>query len=104
MKKRIKLQKVLLDIADEQSLSLYYQPPANVKMSYPCIVYEPIDGRTIYADNRVYVNQIQYQVTLITKNPDPEAFDAILNGIPYGSFRNKTVVDNLHNFVFYCYE
>lgn len=104
MKKRIDLQKELLDISNDYNLSVYYQPPSNSKMSYPCIVYEPVDASTNYADNGPYINHIRYQVTLITKDPDPESFEALLNRLPYGSFRNKTTSENLHNFVFYCYK
>jgi|1185.fasta_scaffold53099_3 hypothetical protein len=56
---------------------VYFQPPDDVDMIYPAIVYERARANTAHADNRPYTVTKQYQLTLITQNPDDTAFDAI---------------------------
>jgi hypothetical protein len=68
MAPRLELQTVLEDLLG--SSNVYFQPPANVKMVYPCIVYKRDTGRTQFADNNPYRNTLRYQVTVIDRNPD----------------------------------
>jgi hypothetical protein len=57
--------------------NVYFQPPDDVQMVYPAIVYERARANTAHADNRPYTVTKQYQLTLITHDPDDPAFDAI---------------------------
>ena len=47
----------------------YFQPPSNVSMGYPCIVYELDRIVKKRADNGIYLKTRRYQVKLITKEP-----------------------------------
>jgi hypothetical protein len=49
---------------------VYFQPPNNVAMVYPCIVYQRDYGDTMFAGNKPYVHTVRYQVTVIAKDPD----------------------------------
>ena len=60
------------------STNVYFQPPETIRMQYPCIVYTRRNIETIRADNRNYLSNIQYDITLISRDPDePVLFDLI---------------------------
>lgn len=52
------------------SRNVYFQPPATVRMTYPCFVYERSSGLSHMADNGTYNYRQAYNVTYITKDPD----------------------------------
>lgn len=68
MASRLELQSLLESILG--SRNVYFQPPANVRMSYPAIVYERIDIPVTHADDRPYLLSTVYQVVVIDPNPD----------------------------------
>ena len=49
MRSRLELQTLLEDLLE--STNVYYQPPENLKMEYPCIRYYKDDIRGDYADD-----------------------------------------------------
>lgn len=51
---------------------VYFQPPENIKLGYPCIIYSRDGGETEFADDRPYTHTTRYSVTVIDKNPDSE--------------------------------
>lgn len=60
------------------STNVYFQPPETIRMQYPCIVYTRRDIETIRADNRNYLSNVRYDITLISRDPDePVLFDLI---------------------------
>lgn len=78
---------------------VYYQPPQNIRLSYPCCIYSLDDINKYYANNKSYNNISRYSVTLITKDPEDPAVD-LLSDLMYSSFDRHFVNDNLHHFVF----
>ena len=54
------------------SENVYYQPPANLRMKYPCICYKLEKIRSLKADGRVYRQTFHYSVTVIDTKPDSE--------------------------------
>lgn len=52
------------------SKNVYFQPPPNVRMKYPCIVYEPQAMATEHADNQPYTFFDRYRVIYIDQDPD----------------------------------
>lgn len=98
MNDRLELHSELVSVMGDRPV--YFQPPMNVHMSYPCIVYS-LDGLTTYhANNSGYRRLNDYLVTLITKDPEDPLFDAILDSIDYVSFDRHYVADNLHHYSF----
>jgi hypothetical protein len=73
MAPRAQLQALLEAIVSH----VYFQPPDDVGMVYPAIVYERARANTAHANNRPYIVTKQYQLTLITEDPDDVAFDKI---------------------------
>lgn len=58
------------DILEAICPTVYFQPPEDMKMVYPCIVYQRDPGSTKFANNLPYNYEQQYQVTLISRDPD----------------------------------
>lgn len=81
---------------------VYFQPPSNVKMVYPCIVYSrsKIDGK--HADNNVYKIGVQYTVTVIYTDPDSDLPFKIAT-IPTAKHADHFTADNLYHDVFTIY-
>jgi len=73
MDRRDRLQLILKGIVP----NVYFQPPDDVQMDYPAIVYERARADTKFANDKPYTVTKQYQLTLISTNPDDTAFNAI---------------------------
>lgn len=81
---------------------VYYQPPASVKMEYPCIVYSKDNIKSTYADDAGYSFINRYVVTIISKMPDNDAIYKLLR-LPYCSYDRHYVSDNLNHDVLILY-
>lgn len=79
--------------------NVYFQPPANYQMSYPCIVYERDDQKTEFADNEPYNILKKYSVTVIDRDPD-SAIPYQVAVLPTCTFRRFFAVDSLNHDVF----
>lgn len=84
MGRRIDLQRALEEILG--SKNVYFQPPSNVQLNYPCIVYNLSNIRPKFADNLPYTLTDRYTVTYIDRNPDSDVIRKIAS-------RPKTVMD-----------
>ena len=94
----------LQDIFEEilESGSVYFQPPTNVKLVYPCIVYQRDYAKPEFADNSPYRNTKRYQVTVIDRNPDTEIADKV-EELPMCMFARYFPADDLNHYVFNLY-
>ena len=100
MNKRLELHELLCSLLG--SRHVYFQPPSNIKMTYPAIVYE-LDGMNeTYADNAKYLYKKLYTITVIDKNPDSLIPDKIV-GMRLSKFDRQYVSDNLYHTVFTVY-
>jgi hypothetical protein len=98
MAPRPQFQAVLEDICE----LVYFQPPEDVEMEYPCIVYRREPGSTTYADNIPYSFEQQYEVTLITRDPD-DPRHLQLAALRKSRHARHFVVDNLNHDAFTIY-
>lgn len=98
MASRLQLQEMLEGICD----NVYFQPPESVRMSYPAIRYELYDIDNKFADNKVYLQDRGYQLTVIDRDPDSEIADLVsrIDGIRFNRFYRA---DNLNHTVFVLY-
>ena len=94
---RLDLQKLLESILD--SRNVYYQPPNNLDMKYPAIVYEREDIKNGFANNKVYTQGTVYSVTVIDENPDSEYVKKV-SQLPTAKFNRHFESDNLNHDVF----
>ena len=79
--------------------NVYFQPPANVEMQFPCIVYSRDGSETVHADNEPYRSIKRYQVTVIDRNPDNDLTDKV-EKLPTCRFDRWFALDNLNHYVF----
>lgn len=82
--------------------NVYFQPPSNVKMNYPCIIYKLDNIKTRYANNNPYQKSKRYSVTYISKSPDQFIPDKI-GELPTASFNGFFISDNLNHTVYNLY-
>jgi len=82
--------------------NVYFQPPASLKMKYPAIRYELARIDPTSADNKPYLLDRAYQVTVIDSDPDSEIVEAISKW-PQCVFNRQYTADNLNHFVFILY-
>ena len=92
---RLDLQAILKGI----TTNVYFQPPPNVQMAYPCIVYERDFADTKFSDNKPYAYTQRYQVTLIDADPDSPILNGI-KGLPMCTFDRHFAANNLNHDVF----
>lgn len=95
MAPRLQLQSLLETIVD----NVYFQPPASIKLQYPCIVYARDDAMSTFADNKNYNHTIRYMVTVIDRNPDSD-LPKELAVLPMCTFNRHYAADNLNHDVF----
>lgn len=95
---RSELQTLLLTLVP----NVYFQPPANFKMAYPCIVFKRDDIRVHYANNAPYKHKKRYQVTVIDEDPDSDIPDKV-GELPLCSFDRFFTADQLNHDVYNLY-
>lgn len=100
MASRLNLQKDLEELLG--SRNVYFQPPESIKLKFPCIVYDLSSIRKRTANNKRYLTETAYTVTVIDKNPASKIPDKLLDW-NYCIFERKFVTDNLNHFVFRLY-
>lgn len=82
--------------------NVYFQPPTNVQMQYPCIVYQRDFADTKFADNEPYSHELRYMITVIDPNPDSE-LPAKVAALPKSLFNRFFTADNLNHDVYNVY-
>ena len=101
MASRLELHEELCDLLG--SRNVYFQPPENSKITYPCIVYKLSTIESRFANNNNYTNKKRYEVTLITRDPDSALIDTILDHFMYCSMNRIFVVDNLYHYAYFIF-
>lgn len=103
MKERTELQTELETLLG--SRNVYFQPPENIRINYPCFVYERSSLSAKFADeNERYQKYFRYQITYITKDPDTnDLIDNILSHFKYCTYERHFVMDGLNHEVFNLY-
>lgn len=100
MAQRVQLQTLLESI--QGSESVYFQPPSNITMEYPCIVYHVSDLDSKFADNLPYLQKVQYQITVIDRDSTAETWKKV-GALPLCSMDRTAVVENLNHYYFTLY-
>lgn len=98
--KRLELHALLVETLG--SSNVYFQPPSNLAMQYPCIVYAQDNAKTEFAGNHPYSRTKRYQVTIIDRNPDTLIPDDVAQ-LPLSNLNRIFTADNLHHYVFTLY-
>lgn len=97
---RFELQEILEKIMNSDNV--YFQPPENIKLRYPCIIYNKSDEDQRYADDLKYLRFNVYEIVLIDYDPD-SPFQEDLSDLQYCTFDRFYVSDNLNHFSYRLY-
>lgn len=95
MAPRVEFQNLLETITD----NVYFQPPENMLIQYPCIIYERDSRNTKFADNKPYNSVKRYAVTVIDRDPDSDIPDKVAE-LPLSTFNRNFRADGLNHDVY----
>lgn len=95
MAPRLQLQNLLESFAD----NVYFQPPTNIQLVYPCIVYKRDFGETKFADDLPYNHMTRYMITVIDRDPDSDIPGKVAS-MPMSLFNRFYTADNLNHDVY----
>ena len=95
MASRLNLQSELEELLE--SRNVYYQPPETVKMQYDAIIYNLSGVRTVKADNKSYLIDKRYDLTVISRNPENGLVEKLINHFEYISYDRRYIADNLYH-------
>lgn len=98
MASRLQLQTLLESFTEY----VYFQPPVNIQIQYPCIVYARDNSHTEFAGNRPYRHAKLYQVTVIDRNPDSDLPDMV-EDLSVCKFNRFFAANSLNHYVFNLY-
>lgn len=95
---RLKLHEELCSLLGNKCC--YFNPPDNIQLKYPCIVYRRLRPDVKKADNKRYTTKDHYRLTVISRDPDYELPDTISDTFPYATIENQANVNNLsHTYI-----
>lgn len=97
MAPRLDLQTLLEDLLGTRNV--YFQPPANIELLYPCIIYKRNSANTEFADNKPYRYLKQYQITVVDQDPDSSIPDKIA-ALARCTFERHFASKNLNHDIF----
>lgn len=95
MAPRLQLHSLLTEITEH----VYFQPPTNIKLLYPCIIYQREAANSAFADNETYRYTKRYMVTVIDRDPDSALPDQ-LTALPLCTHSRFYTADDLNHDVF----
>ena len=100
MGSRQELALILKDVMEDNAT--YFQPPEDVKLIYPCLIYtlQSLEHRT--ANDAKYNKYRRYTLLLISRDKDEPLVDKI-EDLPFCSHQNHYVSDNLYHDAFTLY-
>ena len=98
MDRRLELSDKLRKIIGNDNV--YFQPPASVKINYPCIIYNERRGSTTYANDSVYNYVKSYELMFIFKKVNESIVKKVLESLTLCSFDRVYIADNLYHYVF----
>jgi hypothetical protein len=95
---RLELHQLLKTFTD----NVYFQPPENILLEYPCIVYHRDYADTKFADDQPYAYKTRYVITVIDRDPDSEIPSKVA-AMPMSLFNRFYTADSLNHDVYNVY-
>lgn len=97
---RLDFQTILVNLLGSENV--YFQPPANVSMAYPAIVYSLFFRETKFADNVPYIRSKRYRVMVIDQDPDSLIPDAVA-ALPMSTYVRHFTLASLNHDIYDVY-
>lgn len=95
---RLELHEKLKALIDNDNV--YFQPPASVQLSYPCVIYSIGSGDAKYANNKVYKYTHKYELLFIYKRPTIDVIEKVMEELPMCKIDRVYITDNLNHYAF----
>lgn len=95
-RKRSELHDILQSVIGDAG-KVYFQPPEDLRLSYPCIVYTLSDIYGRHADDMYYTMRKRYNIIVIDHDPDSTIAEDILRAVRTVSFDRRYMSDNLYH-------
>lgn len=96
---RLVLHSVLLEFAD----NIYFQPPSNIQLVYPCIIYHKKEKDRKHGNNSTYIGKDKYRLTVIDRDPDSLIPDLLEDSLQYCKVVDHFTQDNLNHTILDLY-
>ena len=100
MGSREELDALLLETLGSENL--YFQPPENQKLHYPCLIYSANGNFERHANNKTYHRRREYSMVYIAYDPDDAMIDKIAD-LPYCEMGKPYTADRLHHYPYTIY-
>ena len=85
------------------SKQVYFQPPEDMKMKYPSIVYDLYRVNQRFASDKQYLAHPGWSVTVIDRNQEIDWVQKVLETFAYASVERIYTADNLAHYAFVIY-
>jgi hypothetical protein len=95
---RLQLHQILETFTE----NVYFQPPTNIQLIYPCIIYKRDFADTKFADDKPYNHTLRYAITVIDPDPDSDIPGKVAS-MPMSLFNRFYTADNLNHDVYNVY-
>ena len=82
--------------------NVYFEPPENKLLEYPCIVYHRNKGDTRFANNKPYNFHVRYNMVLMDTDPDSEYLEQLVS-LPECEYTNHYTTDGVCHDAFNIY-
>lgn len=96
---RERLHKKLKEVADEYGMKVYFQPPDNTRLDYPCIIYKYDTPETQFADNIGYINKMSYEIMVVKTDHELDVIKSLTSKLKRVRFRRIYINDNMYHYV-----
>ena len=101
MGNRLELQAKLEAVIGNKNV--YFQPPASIKLTYPCVIYSIGSGEANHADDKVYRYTHNYEIIIIFKKPTLSIIEQMMEEFPMCKMTRAYNSDNLNHYAFSLY-
>lgn len=98
MARRLQLHQLLRTFTEH----VYFQPPTNIQLDYPCIIYTRDNVDTKFADDLPYAHKTRYMLMVIDRDPD-SLIPGKVAEMPMTTFNRFYTADNLNHDVYNVY-
>ena len=93
LQKRLNLDQELREVLGSDNV--YFNPPESIRMKYDAIVYHISHIDTQHANNKGYINERCYNLTVISRDPDNGIADKLVEHFPKCHFDRRYTAENL---------